>query len=170
MTPDAERGRNMTNETKEDRKGMAVKTRPLGFSDLREEGERVMDALLAPWRPFRVLAGELVGPALDVYEEGESLHVEVELPGLNDEDVEIRASADTLTVRCDKRAPEAARERDYYRRERGYGSFVRHIGLPAGADAEHATASFKDGVLHISIPLAGEPGTTRIEIASAGEA
>lgn len=128
-----------------------------------------MDTLLAPWRPFRVLAGELVGPPMDVYVEGRSLHVEVELPGVLNENVEINAAADTLIIKGDKGAPAETRKRDYYRRERAYERFERHIGLPTAADVEGATASFKDGVLHVSIPLAGEPGTTRIEITPAGE-
>jgi HSP20 family protein len=143
--------------------------RRFGLSDLRDESERIMETLLSPWRPFHALAHELTGPPLDIYEEGGQLHIQVELPGVEEHDVEVRASEHILTVRGEKSRRQPAQEHEYHRSERSYGRFVRHVPLPAGAAVEQATAGFKAGVLEINIPLAGEPGTKRIEIRPAGD-
>jgi HSP20 family protein len=109
------------------------------------------------WRPAR--AGlfstlDMGVPSVDVYEEDDAVIVKAELPGLQREDVEIGLTESSLTIRGEKKREEETKEKDYYRSERQYGSFVRTVQLPAEVQSEKATAKFKDGVLQITLPKA----------------
>ncbi len=108
------------------------------------------------WRPLREM--ELKVPAVDIYDEGDNLVVNAELPGLNKDQVEVQLSDRTLTIKGEKKRSEEVRESDYYRSERSFGSFIRTLTLPVEVKADAATASFKDGVLEIRLPKTEEPG------------
>jgi HSP20 family protein len=155
-------------ETKE----VAAKPRALGFPDLRDEMDRLWDAVMAPGfalRPFRSRffreqLREPVVPAIDVYEKDGQLHVRAELPGVKQEDVDISVTADSLTISGEKSSESEVKEENYYRSERSYGKFSRTIALPAGADVEQANARFKDGVLEIDVPVKAAPTQKKIAI------
>jgi HSP20 family protein len=72
---------------------------------------------------------------------------------MKDTDIEIEVTADALTISGEKRDEREVKEDNYYRSERSYGSFRRQVALPAGADTDHVEATFKDGVLKISVPV-----------------
>jgi HSP20 family protein len=145
-----------------------AKTRALGFSDLREEMDRLWEAVMAPGRPFQLFGRTQPLPAIDVFEKDGALQVRAELPGLTAKDVEITVDADSLTVSGEKKEESEVKEEHYYRSERTYGKFTRRVALPAGADIENVKAGFKDGVLEISIPLKAAPAKKRIEIKPSG--
>jgi HSP20 family protein len=141
-----------------------AKPRVLGFPDLREEMDRLWDAVMIPTRPFQWLSRTQTLPAMDVFERDGKLHVHTELPGLTDKDVEITADADTLTVSGEKQEKSEVKEDNYYRAERTYGKFSRQVALPAGADINAITAVFKNGVLEIEVPVKAAPAKTKVEI------
>jgi HSP20 family molecular chaperone IbpA len=88
----------------------------------------------------------------DFMEEGAYV-LRAELPGINpDEDVEVSVENDVLTIHGERR--EETKEKN--RREFHYGSFLRSVTLPKGADAEHITASYTDGVLEVRVPTTTE--------------
>jgi HSP20 family protein len=99
--------------------------------------------------------GEIV-PQLDVSEDDKSFAVRVDLPGLDEKDVEVTLSDRVLTVRGEKKEEKEAKEKDYYRRERAYGTFRRSIEIPAAVDATKIEASFTKGVLTIRLPKTKE--------------
>jgi HSP20 family protein len=104
-------------------------------------------------------------PALDVFEEDGKLHINAELPGMQEKDIEIEVTDGTLTISGEKRDEREIKEDNYYRSERSYGSFRRLVALPAGADTDEVDATFKDGVLKIVIPVtATAPSAKRIEV------
>jgi HSP20 family protein len=148
-------------------KEVAVKQRTLGLPDLRDEMDRLWDAVMSPgFRPFRSLIKEQPAPAIDVFEKDGKLHVRAELPGVKPENVEITATADSLTISGEKSAESEVKDEHYYRSERSYGKFARTIALPPGCDAEHAHAEFKDGVLLVELPVTAAPAEKKIEIKS----
>jgi HSP20 family protein len=106
-----------------------------------------------PWRE------SALGPRVDVC-------VTAELPGVKPEDVEINATEDMLVVSGESRREEKVEEEGYYRSERSFGRFQRQIELPAPVKADQAKASFKDGVLEISLPKVEEakPRTVKVPI------
>jgi HSP20 family protein len=95
-------------------------------------------------------AGRGFEPPADVYETAEGFVMLVELPGVEQEDVEIQAEADRLTVRGERRVG-AARPESYHRMERTYGTFSRSFPFPSEVDPESVSAQFKDGLLRLEV-------------------
>ncbi len=100
-------------------------------------------------------------PETDVSESDEGVHIVMELPGLEEKDIEISITEGLLTVRGDKRAEKEVSEPDYHLRERVYGSFQRRFQLPPELDTERAEAHYQNGVLTINVPRA--PGSRSAE-------
>jgi HSP20 family protein len=98
---------------------------------------------------------ELV-PQLDVSEDDKAFHVKVELPGMDQQDVDVTMSDRMLMIRGEKKEEKEAKEKDYYRRERAYGAFRRSIEIPAAVDATKIEASFSKGILTIDLPKTKE--------------
>ena len=94
----------------------------------------------------------LWSPQLDVFRRGDELVVRADLPGLSKDDVTVDVEDGILTIRGERRQ-EAQEDREgYYWSERSHGTFERSIALPEGIDEERAAASFRDGVLEVTMP------------------
>ena len=105
-------------------------------------------------------------PAVDVRETEKELRLEVELPGINPNDVELTAENGVLTIRGEKRSErkEDDDESRYHMVERSYGTFMRSFQLPQGLDQTKIEANYKDGILSIALPKAALPQPHRIQI------
>ena len=104
-------------------------------------------------------------PAVDIKESNNDLRVDLELPGLRPEDVEITAENGVLTIRGEKRSErKEGEENRYHLVERSYGSFMRSFTLPKGIDENQIQADFENGILSIHIPKAALPQPKRIQI------
>ncbi|HJU67598.1 MAG TPA: Hsp20/alpha crystallin family protein [Gemmatimonadaceae bacterium] len=110
-------------------------------------------------------------PAVDIQETSKELRLDLELPGIREEDVEIEVENGVLSVRGQKSAErkEEGEEGRYHLVERTYGSFFRSFQLPQGVDDQQIQANFDSGVLHITIPKAALPQPRRIQIGGKGE-
>ena len=95
-------------------------------------------------------------PSLDLYEEKDDVVVKAELPGMGKEEIEVTVSGDVVTIKGEKKKEEEVKEKDYYRRERSYGSFARSVQLPCEGKGDQVHANFKDGVLEIRCPKSDE--------------
>ncbi len=103
-------------------------------------------------------------PAVDVAEtEGEYV-VKVEVPGVNRDDVKITVHDDTLTIRGEKKQEDRIKKSDFYRLERTYGSFQRSFTLPNTVKTDKIDATYKEGVLTITLPKAEEAKPKAIEV------
>jgi HSP20 family protein len=91
-------------------------------------------------------------PSVDVKESEKEIKVSVELPGMNDKDIEVSLSRDSLTIKGEKKEEKEDKGKDYYSMERSYGSFSRTVPLPAEVDTEKVKAEFKKGVLAVTLP------------------
>ncbi|TAJ25359.1 MAG: Hsp20/alpha crystallin family protein [Nitrospirae bacterium] len=114
---------------------------------------------LSPWEPERLWPSRAVSmrlPALDVYEEKDAVIVKADLPGLSKEDVEVKLTGRTLTIKGEKKKEEEVKEKNYYRRERSYGSFVRSVELPTDVKPDEIKATFHDGVIEVRLPKTEE--------------
>lgn len=122
---------------------------------------------------FGDLERSVWSPQVEVFERGGQLVVRADLPGLTKDDINVDITDDALTIRGERKSEREENEEDYYRSERSYGSFYRQIPLPEGVNAENANATFRDGVLEITMqaPQREERRSRRLEIqeASAGE-
>ena len=92
------------------------------------------------------------GPALNVYEEGDQLTVEAQLPGLKPEDLEINVEQGVLTIGGQTTTDEERKERNYLVREHRTGRFSRSLRLPATYDTDACTATFEQGMLKLAFP------------------
>lgn len=92
-------------------------------------------------------------PAVEVAERDGQLCIHAELPGLKPEDVKVEATDDALVIQGERKDEHEDNKGGVYRSERRYGRFYREIPLPEGTKAEQAKASFRDGVLEVTLPL-----------------
>ena len=104
------------------------------------------------------------GPALNVYEDGDALIVEAQLPGLKPEDLDINVEQGVLTISGQTTAEEERKERNYLIREHRTGRFSRSLRLPATYNPDACQASFEHGVLRLAFPKSEAAKPRRIQI------
>jgi HSP20 family protein len=123
------------------------------FDSFRHEMDRLMENLFhgVGMRPFDTKTSGFT-PRVDVIDTGKTVNVCVELPGMDDKDIEVSLTGDTLTIKGEKKEEKEEKGKDYYRSERSFGSFVRTVEIPKGIDTEGAEASFRKGVLTVKLP------------------
>ncbi len=127
---------------------------------------------LVHWDPFEDLRrfGSLAStesawaPAVDIFEKGDDLVIRAEVPGIERDAIDVKVENNTLILSGERQRETEDKETQSYRRERSYGSFVRSFTLPKTVDASRITATYKDGVLDITIPKAEEAKPRRVEI------
>lgn len=115
--------------------------------------------------PFMARTGEGVWhPAVDIYRTADAVVVEVELPGMEGQDVQLTIEEQHLVIRGSRPESDLAESADATYRERPVGDFHRVIHLPFDVDADGASAEYRDGVLIITLPAMEREGAKRIEI------
>jgi len=125
---------------------------------LRRELNRLFDGVMGSedlnTRPF---------PALNLWEDGENLYAEAEVPGLALSDLEILVQGNELTIKGERK-PFAQEPAMYHRQERGTGQFARFVTLPSEIDAEKVDAALTNGVLTIRLPKSARAKARRITV------
>jgi HSP20 family protein len=111
------------------------------------------DRLLAPVAS----AQEWFKPSVEIAASDTEYTVNVELPGVEEKDINVEVSGDTLRISGEKKLEKEEKTKNYYRSERAYGSFERLLTLPEDADADGIKAQYKNGVLRITIPRKAQP-------------
>lgn len=110
---------------------------------------------------------EFFSPPMEMFEREGRLVVRVDLPGLTKDNVHVEVTDEALTIEGERRSEHEERQGGFFRSERRYGTFRRQIPLPEGVNADQVTASFKDGVLEVSMPAPQQQARGRqIEIQS----
>lgn len=128
--------------------------------------------MLEPFR--RLLEGDVPPdlqvswPKVEEFQDGDAMVIRAELPDIDpDQDVELTVVNDTLQLRAERRQKDEHKDKNTYRSEFRYGSFMRTLPLPAGTQEEDITATYKDGVLEVRAPVK-EPdqqtGTRKIPV------
>jgi HSP20 family protein len=120
---------------------------------LRNNIDRMFDNF---FRGFEVepsgLAASMFNPNIDVADNGKEIRITVELPGMDESDIDLSVTRDTLTIRGEKKDEKEEKNASYHRMERVYGFFSRTIPLPLEVNVDAAKADYKNGVLAINIP------------------
>jgi HSP20 family protein len=122
--------------------------------------------------PFRSAASEeLWAPRVEAFQKGDRFIVRADLPGLKKDDVQVDVTENAITIHGERREERQEEREGYFHSEREYGQFYRTIPLPEGVITDSAQASFKNGVLEISMqaPPAEATRGRRLEIKDAGE-
>lgn len=126
---------------------------------LHQQMDRLFDQFWGGWRePWsmpEMWGGELM-PSVDEREDEKGYHVKVELPGMDQKDVEVTLADGMLTIKGEKKMEEEEKGKDFYRKERAFGSFRRTLALPVEVDESKVYASFRNGVLSIDLPKSAE--------------
>ena len=130
------------------------------FKSLHREIDRVFDnfADAMPWST-RTNGGNGQGrmtPQVDLSETDKAVEVSVELPGVDEKNVDVTVTDDVLTIKGEKKAEKEIKEKDYHRVERSYGVFQRTLTLPCDVKADKVEAVFDKGVLQITLPKSPE--------------
>ena len=131
------------------------------------------DKKLTLWEPFRELVtmrddmdrlfqtffggqpqalDEFWRPAIDIEESNGNLMVRAEIPGMTKEDIKVSVKEDMLKISGERKQENKTKEKTFHRIERSYGKFERIIRLPSEVDADKVKASYKDGVLNVTLP------------------
>ena|SRR5688572_12204246 len=124
-----------------------------------------------PWRGM--LSGESMwSPELEVFHLGNELIIRADLPGLSKDDVKVDISDNQVTIEGERQRQHEEEREGVYRSERSYGRFYRTIPLPDGVIADQAKATFKEGVLEITMPAPPEQARRgrRLEISEGASA
>ena len=142
-------------------------TLPRWERDMERMMEDFFGKRMRPWWPerwFRSEEMEPTSPAVDFYEEKDDIVVKAELPGIDKNNIEVNLTDRALTIRGEKRKEEEVKEKNYYRSECSYGSFVRTLELPTDVHADKVKATFKDGILEVRLPKTEEAEKKEIKV------
>ena len=121
------------------------------LASLRDEMDRLFD-FTWPTRDSGLFSGW--SPALDVHDEKDNLVVQVELPGMKKDEIDISLHDGVLTVSGERKTEREQKEGETFRSERYFGKFQRSVTLPSQVDSAKVQAAYKDGVLTVSLPKA----------------
>ena len=135
----------------------------LGVFDLRRELDRLFEGIATPFNGG-ILRTAGVFPPVNVWEGGDSLFAEVELPGVDPKEIEIEVVGNVLTLRGEKKQEREEEGRGFHYVERRYGGFNRNIELPTSVDSEKVSAAYKNGVLTVTLPKHPESKPKRIAV------
>ncbi len=119
------------------------------------------------WPEWSELSAPFEGraPKVNVVERDEDILVKAELPGVDKKDLDVSVTDNTLTIKASTREETEEEEGEYHRQEIVTGSFARSILLPAEVDGDKAKASFKDGLLELTIPKVKKAKRRKIDVA-----
>ncbi len=109
------------------------------------------DLMLAP-RGFAAGGVGMFTPSIDVKENEKEFIIKAELPGVEEKDIDVTVTNDSVTIKGEKKEEKEDKDKNYYYMERSYGSFSRVIPLKAEIESNKAEARFKNGILDIKIP------------------
>jgi HSP20 family protein len=130
------------------------------MQSLQERMNRLFDT------SFRPNDGDLGSwlPAVDIFEEGDNLKLQAELPGLNEKEIDLQVENNVLTIRGERKRDKEFKEDGYFRAERVFGHFSRSFSLPTTVDSEKIAAAYNNGVLHVTLPKKETSKTRKIQI------
>lgn len=128
------------------------------FDSIFEDFRRSFDNLMRPYFPFDYLPKDIAEfgrehyAPLDLIDEGDHYKLQVELPGMTNDDVEVQITSDSLILKAQKESYNEKSEKNYLHRERYYSTWKREVHFPEEVRAEKAEGSMKDGILELTIP------------------
>lgn len=136
------------------KKGLQVRHADNPFAVLQKEMDELFDSFTRGFFEMEPFESRMTSfaPRIDVSESGKEITVTAELPGMDEKDVDLSISREALVIKGEKKDEKEEKGKTYYRMERSFGSFTRTIPLPAEADIDKVEASYKKGVLRVSVP------------------
>jgi HSP20 family protein len=137
---------------------------PFDFDQMRREMDRLWDSFFERGAKTRTEEAVEWYPSLDVAETKNDLIVKAEVPGMDPKNIDISLSNGILTIRGERKQEKEEKEEDYHLIERSYGTFIRSVRLPNEVQGDKISASYKNGVLKITLPKSEEAKKREIKI------
>lgn len=168
-TPECEEGQERAADDDTEQEGGAREMAIVRWSPFRDlmgiqqEVNRLFDDLITR-RTETGAEGAVWVPAVDVSESADAIRVKVEAPGVAKDDFKISVQNNVLTIRGEKKMEKETTEENYHRVERVYGSFFRAVELPSAVQTDGVNASYRDGVLTITLPKSEEAKPKEIAV------
>ena len=134
------------------------------FSTLQDRVNRIFRESFSPERPDEALTTSNFAPAVDVYEDEHNITLKIEVPGIDEKDINVSIENNTLTVHGERRFEKDEKEENFHRVERMYGSFTRSFTLPNTVDLEQTNAHYEKGVLKIRLAKKAEAKPKLIKV------
>jgi HSP20 family protein len=133
------------------------------FSTLQERVNRILRESVIPESAEEALTSNFA-PPVDVYEDEHNITLKIEVPGIDENDINISIENNTLTVRGERRFEKDEKEENFHRIERVYGSFARSFTVPNTVDPEQISAHYEKGVLKIRLAKKAEAKPKLIKV------
>jgi len=108
-------------------------------------------------------------PPVDVYEDEHGVSLKIEVPGIDEKDIDVRIENNVLTVHGERKFEKEEKQENFRRVERQYGSFIRTFTLPTAVDAEKVSATYDKGILKVALPKKAEAKPKQIKVNVGGE-
>jgi HSP20 family protein len=139
------------------------------FSTLQDRMNRLFRDSYGPEGREENLNNTSFAPPVDVYEDEHSVNLKIEVPGVDEKDIEVRVENNVLTVQGERKFEKEEKQENFRRVERQYGSFTRTFTLPTTVDAEKVAASYDKGILKIALPKKAEAKPKQIKVSVGSE-
>src|SRR5437870_7667923 len=139
------------------------------FSTLQDRMNRLFHESFGREGREESLTTTSFAPAVDVYEDEHNVTLKIEVPGIDEKDIDVRIENNTLTVHGERNFEKEEKEENYRRIERQYGSFTRSFTLPSTVDPNNVQANYEKGVLKIKLAKKAEAKPKQIKVNVAGE-
>jgi HSP20 family protein len=149
---------------------MTLLTRWEPFRELSTIQDRVnrMNRLFresySPEGPEEALTTTTFAPPVDIYEDEHNIALKLEVPGIDEKDIDVSIEGNTLTVHGERKIEKEEKEENFRRIERQYGSFTRSFTLPSSVDTGHVSAHYDKGVLKINLAKKAEAKPKQIKV------
>jgi len=125
---------------------------------------RLFRESFSPESPEEALITSSFAPPMDIYEDEHNITLKMEVPGIDEKDIDVRVAGNTLTVHGERKFEKEEKEENYRRVERQYGSFTRSFTLPSSVDPSQVSANYDKGVLKISLAKKAEAKPKQIKV------
>ena len=143
---------------------MTVITRWDPFREFSTLQDRLNRLFRESQSPEEALTTSSFAPPVDVYEDEHNVSLKIEVPGIDEKDIDVRIENNVLTVHGERKLEKEEKEENFRRVERQYGSFTRTFTLPTTVDAEKVSANYDKGILKIALPKKAEAKPKQIKV------
>jgi len=134
------------------------------MQDSMNRMNRLFRESYSPEGPEEALTTTSFAPPVDIYEDGHTITLKLEVPGIDEKDIDVRIDNNTLTVHGERKIEKEEKEENFRRVERQYGSFTRSFTLPNSVDPGLLSAHYDKGVLKISLAKKAEAKPKQIKV------
>ena len=139
------------------------------FSTMQDRMNRLFRESYSPEGPEDALTTTSFAPPVDIYEDEHNITLKLEVPGIDEKDIDVRIDNNTLTVHGERKIEKEEKEENFRRVERQYGSFTRSFTLPSSVDPQQVSANYNQGVLKIKLAKKSEAKPKQIKVNVGGE-